>query len=356
MRTVHLVVPEGVDDPDRPSGGNTYDRMLARGLTGRGWDVRSHEVRGEHRLGGVSYPASALAAALSALPSGEVVVVDGLVGSDRPEVLVGEGGRLRVVVLVHLPLGLDGPDLDGAGARAREQVALRAVPAVVTPSRWTRRWLLDAYGLDAARVAVAVPGVEPARAVAVCPDGRRLICVGAVVPAKGHDVLLEALARVPVAGWTLECVGTLERDPAFVDGLKRAVQRLRLTGRVRFSGTLVGAALDAAYARADLLVTASRGETYGMVVTEALARGIPVLATRVGGLPEALGRAPGGRRPGILVPVDDPSALAGSLEQWLGDPGMREHLRAAARDRRTELPTWSATSAAVARVLDEVAA
>ena len=91
--------------------------------------------------------------------------------------------------------------------------------AVVTPSRWTRRWLLDAYGLDAARVAVAVPGVEPARVVAVRPDGRRLICVGAVVPAKGHDVLLEALARVPVAGWTLECVGTLERDPAFVDGL-----------------------------------------------------------------------------------------------------------------------------------------
>ena len=78
--------------------------------------------------------------------------------------------------------------------RARERAALRAVSAVVTPSRWTRRWLLDTYGLDAGAVAVAVPGVEPARAVAGCPDGRRLLCVGAVVPAKGHDVLLEALA------------------------------------------------------------------------------------------------------------------------------------------------------------------
>jgi glycosyltransferase involved in cell wall biosynthesis len=334
VSTVHLVVPEGVDDPGRPSGGNTYDRMLARGLAQRGWEVRSHEVAAPQGRGGGRYPAPDLAAALSALPSGEAVVVDGLVGSDRPDVLVGEAGRLRVVVLVHLPLGLDGPDREVAAVRSREREVLGAVSAVVTTSRWARSWLLDAYDLDPERVAVGVPGAEPARAVAGLPDGRRLLCVGAVVPAKGHDVLVEALARVAVGGWTLECVGSLERDPLFVDRLCRAVQHLGLAGRVRFCGALVGAALDDAYARADLLVTASRVETYGMVVTEALARGIPVLATRVGGLPEALGRTTGGRRPGILVPVDDPSATAGSLEQWLGDPAMREHLREAARERR----------------------
>jgi len=356
VRAVHLVVPEGVDDPARPSGGNTYDRMLACGLTGLGWDVRVHEVPGDQARGGVRSTAPALAAVLSTLPSGTVVVVDGLVGSDRPEVLVAAAGRLRVVVLVHLPLGLDGPDREAAPVRALEQAALESVSAVVTPSRWSRRWLLENYGLDAARVVVAVPGVEPARVVGGCPDGRRLLCVGAVVPAKGHDVVLEALARVPVTGWTLECVGTLERDPAFVDRLRHGVQDLGLSGRVRFSGALVGTSLDDAYARADLLVTASRGETYGMVVTEALARGIPVVATRVGGLPEALGRAPGGRRPGILVPVDDTSALAGSLAQWLGDPALREHLRAAACDRRPMLPTWAAAGAEVARVLVEAAA
>jgi glycosyltransferase involved in cell wall biosynthesis len=240
--------------------------------------------------------------------------------------------------------------------RVREQAALGAVSAVVTPSRWTRRWLLDTYGLDATRVAVAVPGVEPARVVEGCADGRRMLCVGAVAPAKGQDVLLEALGRVGVGDWMLECVGPLGRAPAFADRLRREVYDFGLSGRVRFSGALGGAALDDAYARSDLLVTASRGETYGMVVTEALARGIPVLATRVGGLPEALGRAPGGRRPGTLVPVDDASALAGALEQWLGDPRVREHLRAAARDRRPTLPTWAATTAEVARVLVEVAA
>jgi glycosyltransferase involved in cell wall biosynthesis len=357
VRTVHLVVPEGVDDPGRPSGGNTYDRMLARGLAEHGWEVHPHEVPGDPRAGGSGFTASELATALAGVPSGGVAVVDGLVGSDRPEVLVAESERLRVVVLVHLPLGLDARDRDAAPVRVREQAALGAVSAVVTPSRWTRRWLLDTYGLDATRVAVAVPGVEPARVVEGCADGRRLLCVGAVVPAKGHDVLLEALARlVGVGDWILECVGPLGRDPAFVDRLRRQVGDLGLSGRVRFSGALGGAALDDAYARSDLLVTASRGETYGMVVTEALARGIPVLATRVGGLPEALGRAPGGRRPGTLVPVDDASALAGALEQWLGDPRVREHLRAAARERRPTLPTWAATTAEVARVLVEVAA
>ena len=125
---------------------------------------------------------------------------------------------------------------------------------------------------------------------------------------------------------------------------------------MRFTGALVGPELEAAYAGADLLVTASRGETYGMAVTEALAHGIPVLATRVGGLPEAVGRAPGGRRPGILVPPDDPGALAGAVEHWLGDPGLRAHLRAATQGRRASLPTWSATSAEVDRVLAAVAA
>ena len=88
-----------------------------------------------------------------------------------------------------------------------------------------------------------------------------------------------------------------------------------------------------------------RGETYGMVVTEALARGLPVVASDVGGVSEALGHG------GLLVPPDDPAALATALRGWLTDAGLRERLRRAARERRETLPSWSATTSVVAGVL-----
>ena len=113
--------------------------------------------------------------------------------------------------------------------------------------------------------------------------------------------------------------GPLDRDPDFVRHLQARITRLGYGHRVRLTGVLTGAALSHAYTTADLLVAPSRAETYGMTVTEALARGLPVLAAAVGGLPEALGAGPDGTRPGQLVPPGDPAALATALRDWLGD-------------------------------------
>jgi glycosyltransferase involved in cell wall biosynthesis len=159
-------------------------------------------------------------------------------------------------------------------------------------------------------------------------------------------MLLDALAAVDDLPWSCTCVGALDRAPEFTADLQRRA------GRVRFAGPRAGTALDAAYAAADLLVLPSRAETYGMVVTEALARGIPVLATAVGGVPEALGAAPDGTRPGVLVPPADPATLAAEVRHWLTDAGWRERLRAAARSRRDHLPGWDDTVRRVSAVLD----
>jgi glycosyltransferase involved in cell wall biosynthesis len=228
---------------------------------------------------------------------------------------------------------------------------LSVAAAIVTTSAWSRRRLLELYPLSADRVHVAEPAVDAATVATGTATGEALLCVAAVTPDKGHDVLLDGLATVTDLSWHCVCVGSLDRDPAFVEALRRRSLAGGLDERVFFAGPRTGADLDRRYAAADLMVLASRAETYGMVVIEALARGLPVVASDVGGLTEALGHGADGIRPGLLVPPDDPAALAAALRAWLGDAELRERLRRAARDRRESLSGWSTSTTVIAGVL-----
>ena len=128
-----------------------------------------------------------------------------------------------------------------------------------------------------------------------------------------------------------------------------------MDSRVCFSGPQAEADLAASYAAADVLVLPSRAETYGMVVAEALARGLPVVAAEVGGVPEALGHGADGTRPGLLVPPGDPVALRDAIRSWLEDAGLRRRLRVAARERRASLADWSTTTSAIVETLQRAA-
>jgi glycosyltransferase involved in cell wall biosynthesis len=347
---IHVVVPNDIDDPATPSGGNVYDRQICRGLAAGGWSVREHAVPGTWPRPGVNALAR-LARTLNALPDAAVVVVDGLVASSVPEVLAPHAGRLHLVVLVHMPLG------DGTAAlRNREGATLGLAAAVVTTSQWCRRRLLELYPLAPDRIHVAPPGVHAGPVAPGSADGSRLLCVAAVTPGKGHDVLVEALAEVADLDWSCVCAGCLDRDPGFAAEVRARAGELGLDDRIAFVGPRTGPDLDAHYAGADLLVLASRGETYGMVVTEALARGLPVLATDAKGLPEALGAAPDGSRPGVLVPPDDPAELAGQLRRWLTEPDHRRRLVRSARTRRQSLTGWDVTTTQVADALSRTVA
>jgi glycosyltransferase involved in cell wall biosynthesis len=350
---VHVVIPEGIDDPARPSGGNTYDRRVLRGLAALGWAVHEHAVPGAWPRPGEAGHA-ALARTVGRIPDGAVVLLDGLIASTAPEALLPHARRLWQVVLVHMPLGHHPPDHAAGAVRASEREVLAAAAAVVTTSEWSRRRLGELYGLAADRVHVAVPGVDAAELAPGTTAGDALLCVAAVTPAKGHDVLLDALATVADLSWRCACVGSLDHAPAFADRVRRRAWEDVLRDRVGFSGPRTGPELDRAYAAADLLVLASHAETYGMVVTEALARGLPVIATEVGGVTEALGHGEDGTRPGLLVPPGDPAALGAALRAWLEDAELRDRLRRAARERRATLRPWAATASAVADALAAV--
>jgi len=350
---VHVVAPEGFDDPGRPTGGNIYDRRVCAGLAEAGWDVVVTTLAGAWPVPG-SGARAGLARIVSAIPDGETILIDGLIASPAAAQLLPHTGRIRMTVLLHMPLatGLD-PHHD-ASAQRSERAVLRAATGVVVTSEWTRRQVLTRYAIPADRVHVARPGVDRVAAPAR-PVRGRLLCVGVLGRHKGQDLLVEALADLAEQDWHCVLAGPLDRDPDYVEQLQARITRLGYGHRIRLTGVLTGAALSHAYATADLLVAPSRAETYGMAVTEALAHGLPVIAAAVGGLPEALGSTADGTRPGQLVPPGDPAALAAALADWLGDERHRHRLRAAARQRRSTLPGWEQTTQEIANAMTVLA-
>ncbi|WP_341816014.1 glycosyltransferase family 4 protein [Labedaea rhizosphaerae] len=317
-------MPADVDDRAYASGGNTYDRRIAQAA-----GLPLVRVDGSEDL----------ARALAELPDGASAVLDGLVACPAPEVVVPQATRLRLVVLLHLQLADEtglAPEV-AADLDRREHEALHAVDAVVATSAWARRRAIEHHGLAPDKVRVVEPGVDPAPLAPAGP-GNRLLCVGSLTPRKGQDLLAAALTELAELDWSCTCVGSLHRDPGFV-------ARLRVPAGMTIAGALSDAELNARYDTADLLVLPSRGETYGMVITEALARGIPVLATAVDALPDTVGAS------GLLVAPDDVAALRDALRAWLTDPELRARLRAAARSRRDRLSGWDEPSRLLRAVL-----
>jgi glycosyltransferase involved in cell wall biosynthesis len=346
---VHVIVPEGFGNPGQPTGGNVYDQRVCAGLADAGWDVLVTTVAGAWPDPGSGARAD-LARIVSAIPDGETVLIDGLIASPAAAQLLPHTGRIRMTVLLHMPLATAVDTRRDASAERSERAVLRAAARVVVTSEWTREQILTRFAIPAHRVHVARPGVDRVAAPAR-PVRGHLLCAGVLSRQKGQDLLVEALADLADRDWHCVLAGSLDRDPDFVEQVRTRITRLGYGHRVSLTGVLTGAALSQAYSTADLLVAPSRSETYGMTVTEALAHGLPVIAAAVGGLPEALGSTPDGTRPGQLVPPGDPAALAAALGTWLGDERHRHRLRAAAQRRRSTLRGWDQTTQEIAIAL-----
>lgn len=351
---VSFVTPVGLRDPARPSGGNNYDLALVEQLPYVGWEVNLRQVEGSwpHPDAGAL---RGLADALTVLPDRSAVLLDGLVACCAPGVLEAEAERLRLIVLVHLPLAEETGLLPADAARldAREGRALRCAAAVVAVSEASARWIAEHHRVPPDVVHTAVPGVPTAEPAHGTDGASELLCVASITPRKGHLVMVEALAALAeLPGWRCRLVGSVENDPAHVACVRAAIDRHGLAERVLIEGPRTGDALDALYRTADVATLASYAENRPLAVGDALARGLPVLASELPGIRDALGPAKKGSTgepvlPGVLVPVGNVAAWTAALRAWLTNKHHREQLRAAAVRRRGTLPNWHHTAQAV---------
>ena len=348
MPTIALVAPGPID---ARTGGYIYNRRLTEGLRRQGWVVNTIQLD-------ASFPCPTAAAlqhaarAVADIPDETITLVDSLALGAMPEVVTHEAPRLTIVALVHQPLvaatGFD-PDTH-ARLEDGERRALRATALVVVTGRAALPFITR-YGVPRGQVVVVEPGTDRPDMCGPLArsDSLELLCVGTVNQGKGHETLIEALASLRDLPWRLTCAGSLTRDPVTAQRVRETVARLRLEDRVTLAGELDGQALDACYGRANVFVLATQQETYGMAVAEAVAHGLPVVATMAGAIPELVGNDAG-----LLVPVGDTEALAESLARVLSDADLRARLAEGARLRRNRLPTWDEACRRMANALNRL--
>jgi glycosyltransferase involved in cell wall biosynthesis len=338
-------------DYARRTGGWIYDQRLLNGLRARGWRINEAMLPAGFPVPSPEARAHA-AAAFRAMPDGVLVLADQLCLGVLPEVAGAEGRRLRLVMIVHHPLALEGyaGAHEGAGFQRCEKEALRHVAAVIVTSAGTARTLTVDYAVSPDRIIIAVPGVER-RPLARGSGGGvlNLLSVGALVPRKNHVLLLRALAGLRHLPWRLSLVGNVTRAPSYIDKLHGIIGVCGLAARVSLRGELPDDRLARLWSSADLYVSASRHEGYGMALAEAFAHGVPVVSTQAGAAALWVGR-----RGAKLVRDGSLAPLRAALGEVLGSPSVRLALQQGARARRPGLPRWEATAETVDRRLRQL--
>lgn len=344
---MHFVLP---GQPAAQTGGFIYDHQMVNALRARGIDVATHSL-----AQGWPFPEDAAVTAAEelfrSLPDDALVLVDGLAYGALPDLAAAQTRRLRLVPLVHHLLAAE----TGLTVQERERLedserrALAAARHVIATSGFTAGSLVD-YGVTHERISVVPPGVILAPPAAGSQGtALQILCVATLIPRKGHDVLLNALAGVSDRAWELDLVGSEILNARHATQIRRLCSELGLDDRVRFHGAVQGERLEALYHRADLFVLASHYEGYGMVLTEAVARGLPVVATAGGAVPDTL---PEGS--GLLAPAGDVAGLRSCLARVLDDRALRQRMAAGAHEARDKLPTWSDAASQLLAALEHV--
>ena len=333
-----------------PTGGYRYDRRIIQELRWLGWQVNVLDVGNGFPSPSAAQREAALAI-LSAAPGGCPIVLDGLAFGALPE-----AGALRfrtpLIALVHQPLALES-GLDTAQVQAfreSERSALAVAARVVVTSEATARIVATDYNVQSRRISVVRPGNDPVpRARGSDDNVVRLLSIGSVVPGKGYDLLIAAVAEIADLPWQLTIAGDRTRNPATAVRLDADISAHGLDDRVAVLGAVPPERITELFLASDVFVLASRFESYGMAIAEAIAHGLPVVSTSAGAISDTV---PAGT--GLLVPPDDAAALAQALRRLISDRAERRSLAMNARAAAARLPTWQDSARLFAGAIETI--
>ncbi|MGO4586135.1 glycosyltransferase family 4 protein [Arthrobacter sp. 2RAF6] len=320
------------------SGGNVYNARLVEALRAEGAEVSVCTLDGGWPSGTAGDRSRFADAFAGGAP--RIYIVDGLIASGAPtEIETATSAGHRVWVLLHVP---------PSGEDPLERSALCAATGLLCTGSRTAE---AARRLGLSNVHLATPGVDLPSKARPSPRGAaapHFMMVGALLPNKEQIFFVDALARIKDLAWTAALVGSTKADPSYAAAVQERILRNGLEKRVERTAELSGPALEEQWLRADLSLLISHSESFGMVVQESLAHGIPVVVRKGTGAVEALGAHGAGEAVDLTAGI---GSLEKLLRRWLGDPALREGWRAAAEAASRVLPRWEDTAREVLRAV-----
>lgn len=342
-RTISFAIP---GDIDLPTGGYAYDRRVMASLPDYG--VQADLVA---LPGSFPFPTAADLAdtkrLLASAPASNTLLIDGLALGAIPADLIASLNR-PVIALVHHPLCLEAgiSEAQATHLKATETAALALARHVIVTSFATKRILVADFGVPSTKITVAEPGTDPAMRASGTGTPMQLLAVGAVSKRKGYEILVEALKPLSPLDWRCTIAGATDRDPSAVASLESAIAAAGFHDRIRLAGTVVPATLNKYFDTADLFVMSSLFEGYGMVLAEAMARGLPIVCTTGGAASDTV---PDGAA--LKVAPGNADALTAAIEKALSDKRLRRRMADASWEMGRTLPPWTETTRRVAAVI-----
>jgi glycosyltransferase involved in cell wall biosynthesis len=330
-------------DLSAPTGGYAYDRRIIQGLEGLGWEIQLISL-GD----GYPFPNSAQIELAGSLlqehTEGIPMVIDGLALGALPDLAAEIAKRHPLIALIHHPLAFEFglSDLEIRLLQQSETQALQQVVRVVANSPATARDLNHYYGVPLNIIEVVLPGTDRIHILEKSTqrkgdhlDQVHLLSVGSIIPRKGFHHLIAALGPLVDLSWTLSIAGDTSRNAAAYERLMMDLKHFHLEDRVEVLGAVSNDELENQYAKADIFVLPSLFEGYGMAYAEAMAHGLPIIATTAGAIPDTVPQ-----EAGLLVKPGDIPALTAALKALIQDAPYRARLGCGALKEASQKPTW----------------